>query len=179
MKFIQPKRLVVVALVALVATACSSTPRPLPPLAASPTPRASALPEPSPSPIDGAVVVAAQPPPPEIPISAVAVTPVPAAKTRAPATPTPSPDPAVWRIEGVVFDDATRLPIADVCVVLGPAGCRPGSPRTDSRGVYAFDAPQVPTIFYDFFFVKDGYWTVWFRIRPEGPSVYNLALTRR
>ena len=173
-------RVLVIALAAMLAGACS-TPRalPPPPTRGTPAPPATAVPEPSPSPIEGAVVVAAKPPPPEIPAAALPSTPVPAAKTRAPATPTPSPDPSVWRIEGVVFDDVTRLPIADVCVVLGPAGCRPGSPRTDSRGVFSFDAPQVPTIFYDFFFVKDGYWTVWFRIRPEGPSVYNLALTRR
>lgn len=169
-----------VALGLIAVLACSS-PRALPPAADTATPRApaSAPPEPSPSPVEGAVVVAAKPPPPEIPADAAVVTPVPAAKTRAPATPTPTPDPAVWRIEGVIIDDATQLPIPDVCVVLGPAGCRAGSPRTDSRGVFSFDAPQIPTIFYDFFFVKDGYWTVWFRIKPEGPSVYNLALTRR
>ena len=170
-----------VAALALIAILACSTPRALPPPPGSATPRASAsaTPEPSPSPIDDAVVVAAKPPPPEIPIAAVVVTPVPAARTRAPSTPTPSPDPAVWRIEGVIIDDATHLPVPDVCVVLGPAGCRPGSPRTDSRGVFSFDAPQVPTIFYDFFFVKDGYWTVWFRMKPEGPGVYNVALTKR
>lgn len=174
------KLVIPLSLIALVAMACSPTPLPLPPLGASgPSPVASATPEPSPSPVEGAVVVAALPPPPEIPIAAVVVTPVPAAKTRAPMTPTPTPDPAVWRIEGVIIDDVTYLPIPDVCVSLGPAGCRPGSPRTDARGVFAFDAPQVPTVFYDFFFVKDAYWTVWFRIKPEGPSVYNLALTKR
>ena len=171
---------VLFALGVVAVVACSS-PRALPSPPGSQAPRApaSATPEPSPSPIDDAVVVAAKPPVGEIPIAAVVVTPVPAARTRAPATPTPSPDPAVWRIEGVIIDDQTHLPIPDVCVVLGPAGCRPGSPRTDSRGVFAFDAPQVPTIFYDFFFVKDGYWTVWFRIKPEGPSVYNVALTKQ
>ncbi len=172
---------VILSLIALVATACSSTPLPLPPLGgASATPgSASPTPEPSPSPIEGVIVVAALPPPAEIPIAALVATPVPAARTRAPATPTPTPDPAIWRVEGVIIDDVTHLPVPDVCVTLGPAGCQRGSPRTDARGVFAFDAPQIPTIFYDFFFVKDGYWTVWFRIKPEGPSVYNLALTRR
>ena len=173
-------RFVAAAVAVIIAVACSSTPRALPPPPTTAPPASpSASPRPSPSPIPDAVVVVAKPPPPEIPTAALVVTPVPAARTQPPGTPTPSPDPAVWRIEGVVIDDQTHLPIPDVCVVLGPAGCRPGSPRTDSRGVFAFDAPHVPTIFYDFFFVMDGYWTVWFRIKPEGPGVYNVALTKR
>ena len=51
--------------------------------------------------------------------------------------------------------------------------------RTDWRGVFFIDVPQTPTVFYDLYFVKDGFWTVWMRIKPEGPSVYNLALTKR
>ena len=54
-----------------------------------------------------------------------------------------------------------------------------GLVRTDSRGVFYFDVPKIPTILYDLYFVKDGFWTVWVRIKPEGPSVYNLALTRQ
>ena len=142
---------------------------------------AGGQPEPSftPSPLPEASVVAALPPPPEIPIAAVIVQPVAPAATRAPATPTPSPDPAVWRVEGVVIDDSTKLPLGDVCVVIGPHGCQRGSVRTDRRGVFYIDVPQNPTVFYDLYFMRDGFWTVWMRIRPEGPSVYNLALTKR
>lgn len=137
-------------------------------------------PEPSftPSPLPEASVVPALAPPAEAPISAVIASPVAAARTRAPATPTPSPDPAVWRVEGVILEDATKLPIKEVCIVIGPHGCQRGSVRTDSRGVFYIDVPQNPTVFYDLYFVKDGFWTVWFRIKPEGPSVYNLALTK-
>ena len=139
---------------------------------------AQAEPSFTPSPLPEASVVAALPPPPEAPAAAVIASPVAAASTRAPATPTPSPDPAVWRVEGVIVDEGTRLPIRDVCVVIGPHGCQRGSVRTDSRGVFYFDVPRNPTVFYDLYFVRDGYWTVWFRIKPEGPSVYNLALTK-
>jgi len=154
------------------------------PLSASntsdPAARATTGPEPSftPSPLPEASIVVALPPPPEAPISAVIASPVAAARTRAPATPTPSPDPAVWRVEGVILEDATKLPIKEVCIVIGPHGCQRGSIRTDSRGVFYIDVPQNPTVFYDLYFVKDGFWTVWFRIKPEGPSVYNLALTK-
>ena len=140
---------------------------------------AQAEPSFTPSPLPEASIVAALPPPPEAPIAAVIASPVAPAATRAPATPTPSPDPAVWRVEGVIVEDATKLPIRDVCVVIGPHGCQRGSVRTDSRGVFYIDVPQNPTVFYDLYFVKDGFWTVWFRIKPEGPSVYNLALTKR
>lgn len=151
------------------------------PGATTPAASASPRPEPSftPSPLPEASVVTALPPPAEVPISAVIVSPVAAAQTRAPATPTPSPDPAVWRVEGVILEDDTKLPIKEVCVAIGPHGCQRGSVRTDSRGVFYIDVPQNPTVFYDLYFVKDGFWTVWTRIKPEGPSVYNLALTKR
>ena len=142
-------------------------------------PGAQAEPSFTPSPLPEASIVAALPPPPEAPIAAVIASPVAPAATRAPATPTPSPDPAVWRVEGVIVEEGTRLPIRDVCVVIGPHGCQRGSVRTDSRGVFYIDVPQNPAVFYDLYFVRDGYWTVWFRIKPEGPSVYNLALTKR
>jgi len=135
--------------------------------------------DPSPVAIASAPVVAAQPPPAVPPEVAVIAKPVAPAATKAPATPTPSPDPNVWRVEGVLLDDATKLPIHQVCVVIGPHGCQRGSIRTDSRGVFFIDVPKNPTVFYDLYFVKDGYWTVWFRIKPEGPGVYNLALTPR
>lgn len=147
-----------------------------------PTPAASApaspTAEPSPVAILSAPIVAALPPPAVQPEVAVIARPVAPAATRAPATPTPSPDPNVWRVEGVLIDDSTKLPIREVCVVIGPHGCQRGSVRTDSRGVFSFDVPKNPTVLYDLYFVKDGFWTVWIRIKPEGPSVYNLALTK-
>ena len=149
--------------------------------APAPTTATTKGPEPSftPSPLPEASIVAALPPPREAPAAAVIASPVAAASTRAPATPTPSPDPAVWRVEGVIVEEDTKLPIREVCVVIGPHGCQRGSVRTDSRGVFFIDVPQNPTVFYDLYFVKDGFWTVWFRIKPEGSSVYNLALTKR
>lgn len=180
--------LAAVALVVLLLVASSATPgRQGPDVTApgaavpgsGPPATGSAAPEPSPVPIASAPTVVAQPPPPEPPASAAIAVPVAPAATRAPATPTPSPDPNVWRVEGVLIDETTKLPIREVCVVIGPHGCQRGSVRTDGRGVFYFDVPQVPTVFYDLYFVKDGYWTVWLRIKPEGPSVYNLALTPR
>ena len=146
----------------------------------TPVAGSSAAPEVSftPVPLPEASIVAALPPPAEAPISAVIANPVAAARTRAPATPTPSPDPNVWRVEGVIVADDTKLPLQEVCIVIGPHGCQRGSIRTDNRGVFAIDVPKNPTVFYDLYFVKDGFWTVWMRIKPEGPSVYNVALTK-
>ena len=146
---------------------------------AGPTAPASPTAEPSAVAIPSAPTVVARPPPAVPPEGAVVARPVAPAATRAPATPTPSPDPNVWRVEGVLIDDSTKLPIQQVCVVIGPHGCQRGSVRTDSRGVFYFDVPKIPTILYDLYFVKDGFSTVWVRIKPEGPSVYNLALTRQ
>lgn len=168
-------KLLSLALAAALTAACSGAPQGAVP------PASGALAEPSytPSPLPEASIVVALPPPPEIPVSAVIASPVAPAATRAPATPTPTPDPAVWRVEGVIVEDDTKLPIREVCVVIGPHGCQRGSVRTDGRGVFYIDVPQTPTVFYDLYFVKDGFWTVWMRIKPEGPSVYNLALTKR
>ena len=147
----------------------------------SPGASATIVPEPSftPSPVPEASIVGALPPPAGIPEAAAIVLPVAPAPTRAPATPTPTPDPNVWRVEGVILEDDTKLPIREVCVVIGPHGCQRGSVRTDSRGVFYIDVPKNPAVIYDLYFVRDGYWTVWMRIKPEGPSVYNLALTKR
>ena len=145
------------------------------PVAADASPTA----DPSPVAIASAPVVAAQPPPAVPPEVAVIAKPVAPAATKAPATPTPSPDPNIWRVEGVIIDDATKLPIHQACIVIGPHGCQRGSVRTDSRGVFFIDVPKNPATVYDLYFVRDGYWTVWLRIKPEGPSVYNLALTAR
>lgn len=140
---------------------------------------ASSTPDPSPIAIRSAPTVVALPPPAVLPEVAAIAKPVVPAATKAPATPTPSPDPNVWRVEGVILDDATKLPIHQVCVAIGPHGCQRGSIRTDSRGVFFIDVPKNPTVVYDLYVVRDGFWTVWLRIMPEGPSVYNLALTAR
>jgi hypothetical protein len=141
----------------------------------SPSPSPEPTPEPSPSAIAEVPTVSSAP---EAGGAGVA-TPVAPAATRAPATPTPSPDPMVWRVEGVVVEAGTNLPLRDVCVVIGPHGCQRGSIRTDSRGVFYIDVPQVPTVFYDLSFVKDGYTVAGVRIKPEAPAVYNVALAPR
>ncbi len=104
-----------------------------------------------------------------------ATTSAPVASPSAPATPTPTPDPSVWRFEGRVVD-ADGNGIRDVCVVIGPHGCQRGSIRTDERGVYFIDMPQVPTVVYDLYFVKDGYLSVWYRVQPTEPTVFNVIL---
>lgn len=162
-------------LLAALLVACSPQPGDTGAASASPRPEAPR----SPGPIPGLPTVAALPPPNEAPIRAVIASPVAAAATHPPATPTPTPDPAVWRVEGVAVTDDTFLPIRDVCVAIGPNGCQRFSPHTDDRGVFSFDVPQNPTVLYDLYFAKDGYWTVWIRVKPQGPSVYNLALTKR
>ena len=92
-----------------------------------------------------------------------------------PATPTPTPDPAVWRYEGVVVD-AQGSPIPDVCVIIGPVGCKQYSPHTDDRGVYYFDVPQNATVVYDLTFIKEGYTPVFHRAQPSEPTVFNVIL---
>jgi len=151
------------------------------PTAPGSTPIGSPSPTPAPTPvaIPSLPTVVALPPPDVPPVGAAVARPVAPAATRAPAVPTPTPDPNIWRVEGVLIDDSTKLPIPEVCVVIGPHGCQRGSPRTDVRGVFYFDVPKIRTVFYDLYFVKDGFWTVWVRIKPEAPSVYNLALTPR
>lgn len=174
--------LVVLAIVLLLFVTRSQGPGAGGPLATQPpgsTAGAVSTPDPSPVAIASAPIVAAQPPPAVPPEVSVIASPVAPAATKAPATPTPSPDPDLWRVEGVILDEATKLPLHQVCVVIGPHGCQRGSIRTDSRGVFAIDVPKNPSIVYDLYFVRDGYWTVWLRIKPTGPSVYNLALTAR
>lgn len=189
--------LLVVAVVAAVALALAASAQPKPsngtgqapvgaaPLGAAapragvaPSPTASPPPLPSPSAIPEAPVVKAEPAPSVPPADAEAAKPVEAAKTQAPARPTPSPDPATWRVEGVVLEVEAKQPIADVCMAIGPHGCQRGSVRTDSRGVFYIDVPQNPNVIYDLYFLKDGFAPVWVRIKPEGPSVYNVALAR-
>jgi hypothetical protein len=145
---------------------------------ASPTPNTSpvlapisgsALPEvPSPSGPVGALPQGAE---------EVAMTSAPVATAAPPPTPTPTPDPAVWRFEGRVVDPDGK-PLPGVCVVIGPHGCQRGSPRTDDRGVYFIDLPQVTTVTYDLYFVREGYLTVWHQLQPKEPTIFNVILRR-
>ncbi|MGH2379429.1 MAG: carboxypeptidase-like regulatory domain-containing protein, partial [Candidatus Limnocylindria bacterium] len=92
-----------------------------------------------------------------------------------PATPWPTPDPKVWRFEGRVVTEAGE-PLARVCVVIGPLGCRQHGPHTDDQGRYYIDMPQNPTIVYELRFEKEGYGTVYYRMQPQGPTVFNVVL---
>lgn len=96
----------------------------------------------------------------------------------APATPTPTPDPAIWRFEGRVVDEDGQA-LTDVCVVIGPRGCQRASPHTDDRGVYSFDVPQITTVVYDLYFVKDGYRVVWYHAQPQAPTLFDVVLHKQ
>lgn len=94
------------------------------------------------------------------------------------ATPIPTPDPATWRIEGTVVDEAGN-PLEAVCVVVGPRGCQPYSPRTDDNGHYYVDIArsEIRTSF-DFYFERPGHQTVWWNTTPNGPTVFNVVLRK-
>lgn len=94
-------------------------------------------------------------------------------------TPTPYPPPTVeglWRIEGHVADESGK-PIEGVCLAIGPVGCQPVSPRSDSNGNFYFDLP-VASVDYDFHFTKAGYQELDVRVHPSGPSTFNFVLKR-
>lgn len=157
-------------LTVIACTASVTTPSPTPttspvlaPISGSPLPDS-----PQPSPSMGALPQGA---------GEVAVTSAPVPSAPPPGKATPTPDPAVWRFEGRVVDPDGK-PLRDVCVVIGPHGCQRGSPRTDERGVYFIDLPQVPTVIYDFYFVSDGYTVVWHRMQPAEPTVFNVVLRK-
>jgi hypothetical protein len=94
------------------------------------------------------------------------------------ATPIPTPDPATWRIEGTVVDEGGN-PLKAVCVVVGPHGCQPYSPRTDDNGHYYLDVAhgEIMTMF-DFYFEMPGHQTVWWQVTPNGPTVFNVVLRK-
>jgi len=94
-----------------------------------------------------------------------------------PATPVPTPDPAVWRIEGRILS-ADGIPLQGVCIVIGPHGCQKFSPHTDERGVYFLDVPQNPNVVYEIRFELEGYVTVYWQAHPDGPTLFNVVLTR-
>lgn len=139
-------------------------------------------PTPSPSPVP--LPIAGTPLPDVSPgvlpsdVRELAATSAPVPSAPPPSTPTPTPDPAVWRFEGRVVD-ADGKALRGVCVAIGPHGCQRGSPRTDERGVYFFDVPQIPTVLYDLYFVKPGYAVVWYPVKPDAPTVFNVVLHPR
>ncbi|HEV8537147.1 MAG TPA: hypothetical protein VGR87_15695 [Candidatus Limnocylindria bacterium] len=91
---------------------------------------------------------------------------------------TATPEPGLWRIEGYVVDEA-GTPLENVCVVIGPHGCRPFSPHTDERGHYFLDvAASELTTAFDFYFEMPGRQTLWWRVVPRGPVEFNVVLKR-
>ena len=120
---------------------------------------------------------ASLPDPKASPILAIAPDgkPVQIPPTAPPATPTPGLGPGTaYRIEGVVVDEV-GTPLSDVCIAIGPNGCREHSPRTDDRGIYFIDFPQAD-VDYELHFTKDGFKEVLKRVRPTANLVLNLVL---
>jgi len=97
------------------------------------------------------------------------------APTEPPASPTPDIGPgAAYRMEGVVVDPS-GIPLANVCIAIGPNGCQAHSPRTDARGVYFIDFPAAE-VAYDLHFTKDGFAEFYQRLKPTRSSVLNVVL---
>jgi len=101
---------------------------------------------------------------------------VPIAPTQPPATPTPTLARGYWRIEGVVVDEI-GIPMSDVCIAIGPNGCVTHSPRTDDRGVYVVDLPQVDSS-WTLHYTKDGFKEAVQRLKPTRNEVLNIVLGR-
>ena len=93
----------------------------------------------------------------------------------------PSPAPAqigAGALAGTVVDDA-GAPLEAVCIVVGPRGCQPYSPRTDENGHWYVDvAHSNITTQFDFYFEMPGYKTVWWNMAPNGPAVFNVVLRK-
>ena len=83
-------------------------------------------------------------------------------------TPGPTVPTGHWRWSGTVIDENNN-PLADVCVHIGPGECRFNSVRTDDRGKWVIDFPQVDVV-YEFHFMKEGYQQVDDTIRTQGPG---------
>ena len=104
-----------------------------------------------------------------------ASSPSPSASTvAANASATPSVEPGLWRIEGYVVNQSGK-PVKDVCVWVGPNGCKQFSPHTDDRGHWQLDV-AVGRATFDFTFEIPGYKTAKWSITPTGPITYNLVL---
>ena len=101
--------------------------------------------------------------------------PVMISATEPPATPTPAIGPgAAYRMEGVVVDES-GVPLANVCIAIGPNGCQDHSPHTDARGVYFIDFPAAE-VDYDLHFTKVGYKEFDQRLKPTRSQVLNIVL---
>jgi len=100
--------------------------------------------------------------------------PSPSSSAVANATATPTVEPGLWRLEGYVVNQSGK-PVKDVCVWVGPNGCRQVSPHTDDRGHWQLDV-AVGHATFDFTFEIKGYKTAKWSITPTGPFTYNLVL---
>src|SRR5437868_13907806 len=81
---------------------------------------------------------------------------------KASPTPTPIPTPTIDNVNcstvaGQVFDADAGLPIAGVCVVIGPLGCQANMAHSDASGKFLVQLPRQVVVAYDFHFQKAGY----------------------
>ena len=111
------------------------------------------------------------------PVAGAPVTSAPlATRVPPPRTPTPPPQERHWRYTGVVTDAQGR-PLPNVCIAIGRRGCHQYSWRTDDRGVYIIDFPEVqPLAEYELFFFVDGVEKRAVRVRPSASATFNVVL---
>jgi len=89
-------------------------------------------------------------------------------------TPGPTVPAGHWRWTGDVIDQDGK-PLPGVCVHIGPGDCQFNSIRTDEKGKWVIDFPQVD-VEYDFHFVKDGYQKVDYSIRTQAPGQFEVRM---
>ncbi len=104
----------------------------------------------------------------------------PGAAVSASPSPTQTPigtlAPGVWRLDGLVIDDAGK-PLQGVCVGVGPAICTDVNPRTDSDGKWFIDIPKA-AVDYEFHFTKVGYKQFDMPIHAVTSQTFTIKLTR-
>lgn len=91
-------------------------------------------------------------------------------------TPGPTVPAGHWRWRGTVIDGEGK-PLEGVCVHIGPGDCRFNSIRTDEKGQWVIDFPQVD-VMYEFHFTKEGYRQVDDQIRTQAPGELNIRMIR-
>jgi hypothetical protein len=69
--------------------------------------------------------------------------------------PAPARAAAGYVVQGTLSDINTRLPLAGVCVSLGPPTYCIAA--TDANGFYSFEVPPIATIQYEMYWNKEGY----------------------
>ena len=106
--------------------------------------------------------------------AATSPSPTVSATAQANASSTPTVEAGLWRIEGYVVNQAGK-PVKDVCVWVGPNGCRQFSPHTDDRGHWQLDV-AVGHATFDFTFEMPGYKTQKWTITPTGPITQFTVL---